>query len=101
MQTVTMNNCAYIATVCIQKVFWDVLTVVPFHKLGHKCFARSGPLLQIRSLMFMMLSHKLNNHRTPSMGVVISETSIIIVGDETRNSSFRAIFFNPGKKLSY
>ena len=39
-------NCMY--TNC----FWDVLTVVPFHKSGHKCFARSVILLQIRSHVF-------------------------------------------------
>ena len=32
---------------CIKICFLDVLTVVTFYKSGHKCFARSGPLLQI------------------------------------------------------
>ena len=46
---VTMNSCVYIATVCIQNCFWDVLTVVLFHKSHQKCIARSDTLLQIRS----------------------------------------------------
>ena len=37
------NNCMY-----TNLDFWDTLTVA-FHKLGHKYFDRSGPLLQIRS----------------------------------------------------
>ena len=31
------------------KTVFEVLTVVTFHKSGHKCLARSGTLLQIRS----------------------------------------------------
>ena len=41
--------CIHIAAVCIKTVLWYVLTVVFFHKSHHKCFARSGTLLQIRS----------------------------------------------------
>ena len=49
IHTVTINSSVYIyiITVCIQNS--DVSTVVPFHKSGYKCFARSCPLLHIRS----------------------------------------------------
>ena len=38
----SMNSCAYIAAVCIQNCFCDVLTVVFFHEPCHNCFARSS-----------------------------------------------------------
>ena len=46
---IKMNSCVYIAAISIQNCFWDVLTVVLFHTLHHKCFARSGSLLQFKS----------------------------------------------------
>ena len=56
MHIVTIYSCAYIATVCKQKCFLNILTVVPFHISGHKCFARSTPLLQIRSYIHTYVS---------------------------------------------
>ena len=44
-----MNSCPYYSSFMYTKCFYDVLTVVFFHKSCHKCFARSGPFLQIRS----------------------------------------------------
>ena len=41
--TTIHGNCVY------TKPFLDVLTMVPFHKSGHKWFDRSGPIMQIRS----------------------------------------------------
>ena len=38
-----------------QSWFGCVLTVVPFHKSGHKCFARSGFLLEIRLKLITLL----------------------------------------------
>ena len=38
----TMNNCVYIVTVFMWNCYWGVLTMVHFHKPGHKLFARSG-----------------------------------------------------------
>ena len=49
---VTMKSCAYVPTVSIQNCFWHILTVVLFHKSGHKCFDKSGPLLQMRSHIY-------------------------------------------------
>ena len=46
-----MHSYAYIATLCIQNCFLRCFDsgLDPFHKSGHKCFDKSGPLLQIRS----------------------------------------------------
>ena len=38
-----------------QSCFGFVLTVVPFHKSGHKCFVRSDFLLQIRLKLITLL----------------------------------------------
>ena len=43
--TTIHGNCMYV----YKTIYCDVLSMVTFHKLHDKCFARSGPLLQIRS----------------------------------------------------
>ena len=49
IHTVAIYAELFIVTLSIQNCFWGILTMVPFHKSGHKCFNISGPLLQIRS----------------------------------------------------
>ena len=46
-----------------ETVFQGVLTVVPFHKSGHKCFARSGSLItnQIIKILIIKIYIKLIN----------------------------------------
>ena len=39
------------------KLFLRCFSSGPFHKSGHKCFEKSGPLFQIRSQLLWILLH--------------------------------------------
>ena len=53
MHTDAINSCAYTATVYVYKIVLDILTVVP-SQIRSQMFARSGPLLQIRSHIYIL-----------------------------------------------
>ena len=67
-----MNSCAYYSSfLCIQICF----NSCPFHKSCHKCFARSGPFLEIRSLLTVIGIHGLNMPFTRKSEKIIYKSS--------------------------